>query len=210
VLEFVPESLHLARGDLRRWGRRWLRRRGLWRRCRVGLCGRAASGRAGLGGLVLDRLSIGRDALARTAKYTAQRKAVSIALLGNAARILPALAEHFKIETLAGGAYNYPSCKVPVFSATLMPGLIRSQERAKRITGSQFMKDIHAHIEKAGGSVKILAPAKEVDEEPKGKNKRMALEAAKGPKPKAAKPKAEAAEGEEPKAEASKGEPKAE
>jgi len=71
-------------------------------------------------------------------------------------------------------------------------------------------KSAIAAVEKAGGSVKILAPAKEVDEEPKGKNKRMALEAAKGPKPKAAKPKAEAAEGEEPKAEVPKGEPKAE
>ena len=36
------------------------------------------------------------DALARVAKYTAEKKAVSIALLGNAARIVPALAEHFK------------------------------------------------------------------------------------------------------------------
>jgi len=62
-------------------------------------------------------------------------------------------------------------------------------------------KSAVAAVEKAGGSVKILAPAKEVDAEPKGKNKRMALEAAKGPKPKAAKPKAEAAEGEEPKVE---------
>jgi large subunit ribosomal protein L15 len=67
-------------------------------------------------------------------------------------------------------------------------------------------KSAVAAVEKAGGSVKILAPAKEVDSEPKGKNKRMALEAAKGPKPKAAKPKAEAAEGEEPKAEAPKAE----
>jgi large subunit ribosomal protein L15 len=33
-------------------------------------------------------------------------------------------------------------------------------------------------IEKAGGSVKILAPARQVDQVPKGKNKRMALEAA--------------------------------
>jgi hypothetical protein len=31
--------------------------------------------------------------------------------------ILPwAIAEHFKIETLADGAYNYPSCAVPVFA----------------------------------------------------------------------------------------------
>jgi len=57
-------------------------------------------------------------------------------------------------------------------------------------------------IEKAGSSVKILAPKKEVDEEPRGKNKRMALEAAKGgSKPKAGKPKAETAEAEAPKAE---------
>ena len=45
---------------------------------------------------------------------------------------------------------DYASGKVPVFSATLMPGLIRSQERAKRINNSQFMKDIRAEIEKRG------------------------------------------------------------
>ena len=46
--------------------------------------------------------------------------------------------------------------------------------------------------------MKILAPAKEEDAEPRGKNKRMALEAAKGgDKPKGGKPKAEAAEGGE-------------
>ena len=39
-------------------------------------------------------------------------------------------------------------------------------------------------VEKAGGSVKILAPKKEADEEPRGKNKRMAIEAAKPPKAK--------------------------
>ncbi len=39
------------------------------------------------------------DALARIAKYTAEGKAVSIALLGNAARILPALAERCKEGT---------------------------------------------------------------------------------------------------------------
>jgi large subunit ribosomal protein L15 len=56
-------------------------------------------------------------------------------------------------------------------------------------------------IEKAGGSVKILAPKREEDAEPRGKNKRMALEAAKGGdkggKPKGGKPKAEAAESAE-------------
>jgi urocanate hydratase len=44
------------------------------------------------------------DALARIARYTAEKKAVSIALLGNAARIVPALAEHFK----NGGDGNTP------------------------------------------------------------------------------------------------------
>ncbi|MDO8286680.1 MAG: urocanate hydratase [Rhodoferax sp.] len=39
------------------------------------------------------------DALARIAKYTAEKKAVSIALLGNAARILPALVERCKAGT---------------------------------------------------------------------------------------------------------------
>jgi TRAP-type C4-dicarboxylate transport system substrate-binding protein len=45
---------------------------------------------------------------------------------------------------------DYASGKVRVFSATLMPGLIRSQDRAKRINDSQFMKDIRAEIEKRG------------------------------------------------------------
>ncbi len=45
---------------------------------------------------------------------------------------------------------DYASGKVPAFSATLMPGLIRSQARAKRINHSQFMKDIRAEIEKHG------------------------------------------------------------
>ena len=45
---------------------------------------------------------------------------------------------------------DYASGKVPAFSATLMPGLIRSQDRAKRINDSQFMKDVRAEIEKHG------------------------------------------------------------
>jgi len=45
---------------------------------------------------------------------------------------------------------DYASGKVPVFSATLMPGLIRSQDRAKRVNDSKFMKDIRAEIEKHG------------------------------------------------------------
>jgi hypothetical protein len=58
-------------------------------------------------------------------------------------------------------------------------------------------KSAVAAVEKAGGTVKVLAPAKEPDAEPKGKNKRRALEAAKGgdkggDKPKGGKPKADA------------------
>ena len=45
---------------------------------------------------------------------------------------------------------DYASGKVQAFSATLMPGLIRSQDRAKRVNNSQFMKDIRAEIEKHG------------------------------------------------------------
>jgi len=45
---------------------------------------------------------------------------------------------------------DYASGKVPAFSATLMPGLIRSQDRAKRINDSEFMKDVRAEIEKHG------------------------------------------------------------
>ncbi len=45
---------------------------------------------------------------------------------------------------------DYASGKAPVFSATLMPGLIRSQDRAKRINASPFMKEIRAEIEKRG------------------------------------------------------------
>ena len=45
---------------------------------------------------------------------------------------------------------DYASGQVRAFSATLMPGLVRSYDRAKRINESQFMKDVRAHIEKAG------------------------------------------------------------
>ncbi len=48
---------------------------------------------------------------------------------------------------------DYASGKVRTFSATLMPGLIRSQDRAKRVNNSQFMKDIRAEIEKHGAIV---------------------------------------------------------
>jgi large subunit ribosomal protein L15 len=109
--------------------------------------------------------------------------------------------------------------KNPVDAAAMVKaGLMRRAKGGVKLLGDgelkskvefavfRASKSAIAAVEKAGGSVKILVPAKEVDAEPKGKNKRMALEAAKGPKPKAAKPKAEAAEGEEPKAEAPKAE----
>ena len=45
----------------------------------------------------------------------------------------------------------------PAFGATLMPGLIRSQDRAKRINSSTFMKQMRAEIEKHG--VMVLSDA---------------------------------------------------
>jgi TRAP-type transport system periplasmic protein len=45
---------------------------------------------------------------------------------------------------------DYASGKVRAFGATLMPGLVRSHDRAARLNNSQFMKDIKAQIEKAG------------------------------------------------------------
>jgi large subunit ribosomal protein L15 len=50
-------------------------------------------------------------------------------------------------------------------------------------------KSAIAAVEKAGGSVEILAAPKEEPTEPKGKNKRMALEAAKGGDKSGGKPK---------------------
>ena len=45
---------------------------------------------------------------------------------------------------------DYASGKERAFGATLMPGLVRSHDRAARINDSKFMKDIRAKIEKAG------------------------------------------------------------
>src|SRR5213593_2979827 len=45
---------------------------------------------------------------------------------------------------------DYASGKVRAFGATLMPGLVRSHERAQRLNNSPFMKEIKAHIDKAG------------------------------------------------------------
>ncbi len=52
---------------------------------------------------------------------------------------------------------DYASGKVRAFGATLMPGLVRSHERAARLGKSKFMTDIKAQIEKAG--VVVLADA---------------------------------------------------
>src|SRR5213083_3448745 len=45
---------------------------------------------------------------------------------------------------------DYASGKIRAFGATLMPGLVRSHERAARMSDSKFMKDIKAKIEKGG------------------------------------------------------------
>src|SRR5438270_4798265 len=52
---------------------------------------------------------------------------------------------------------DYASGKVRAFGVTLMPGLVRSHERAQRVNNSPFMKDIKAQIDKAG--VVVLADA---------------------------------------------------
>jgi large subunit ribosomal protein L15 len=109
--------------------------------------------------------------------------------------------------------------KAPINAEAMVKGglMRRTKGGVKLLGGSEFKAkvDIAVYgasksaieaIEKAGGTVKILAPKKEVDEEPRGKNKRMALEAANGGnkggnKPKGGKPKAEAAEADAPKAE---------
>src|SRR5712664_3713376 len=52
---------------------------------------------------------------------------------------------------------DYASGKQRAFGATLMPGLVRSHERAQRVNTSAFMKDIKAQIDKAG--VVVLADA---------------------------------------------------
>jgi TRAP-type transport system periplasmic protein len=52
---------------------------------------------------------------------------------------------------------DYASGKIGAFSATLMPALVRNHERAARLNGSPFMKEIKAKIDKAG--VVVLADA---------------------------------------------------
>ena len=104
--------------------------------------------------------------------------------------------------------------KAPVDAAAMVKaGLMRREKGGVKLLGEgelkskiefsvwRASKSAVAAVEKAGGTVKILAPAKEEDAEPKGKNKRIALGVTKGgDKPKGGKPKAET-EGEAPKAE---------
>src|SRR6478752_10768299 len=52
---------------------------------------------------------------------------------------------------------DYASGKQRAFGATLMPGLVRSHERAQRMASSPFMKDIRAKIDQAG--VVVLSDA---------------------------------------------------
>ena len=52
---------------------------------------------------------------------------------------------------------DYASGFHPQFGATLMPGLVKSHEHARRINDSAFMKEIKAIVEQAG--VKVLADA---------------------------------------------------
>src|SRR5471030_3265792 len=108
--------------------------------------------------------------------------------------------------------------KAPVdIAAMVKGGLMRRANGGVKLLGGGELKskvDIAVYgasksavaaVEKAGGTVKILALVKEADAEPRGKNKRMALDAAKGGnKPKGGKGKAEDAEA--PKAEAPKAE----
>ncbi len=48
---------------------------------------------------------------------------------------------------------DYASGRVPQFSATLMPGLVRNHERAKRLNTSPFMMEIKRLVEESGAIV---------------------------------------------------------
>jgi len=93
--------------------------------------------------------------------------------------------------------------KAPVDAAVMVKaGLMRREKGGVKLLGEgelkskvefsvwRASKSAVAAVEKVGGTVKILAPPKEENAEPKGKNKRMALQAAKGgDKPKGGKSK---------------------
>ena len=94
--------------------------------------------------------------------------------------------------------------KAPVDVAAMIKGglMWRAKGGVKLLGGGELKSKVNfvvygatksatEAVEKAGGSIKIVKPKVEVDDEPRGKNKRMALEAA---KPKKAKPEAKAEE----------------
>ncbi len=54
---------------------------------------------------------------------------------------------------MAAFPLDYASGRVPQFSATLMPGLVRNYDHAQRLNQSDFMKDIKALVEKQGAVV---------------------------------------------------------
>ncbi len=58
---------------------------------------------------------------------------------------------------IAAFPLDYASGRVPQFSATLMPGLVRNHDRAERMNDSPFMADIKAIVEQNG--VVVLADA---------------------------------------------------
>src|SRR5690349_13972555 len=103
--------------------------------------------------------------------------------------------------------------KSPVDAAAMVKaGLMRREKGGVKLLGEgelkskiefsvwRASKSAIAAVEKAGGSVKILAPAKEQDAEPKGKNKRMAM-GDKGDDKSKGNPSKAKAEGETPKSE---------
>src|SRR5260370_24346932 len=52
---------------------------------------------------------------------------------------------------------DYASGKVRAFGATLMPGMVRNHERARRLNASPFMQDVRDRIQKA--NVMVLSDA---------------------------------------------------
>ena len=88
------------------------------------------------------------DALARIDKYTAAKKAVSIALLGNAARIVPALAEHFK-----SGAPNRPALVTDQTSAhDLIHGYLPAGWSVDEWQAAQADSSRHAELKAAAAT----------------------------------------------------------
>jgi urocanate hydratase len=88
------------------------------------------------------------DALARIARYTAENRAVSIALLGNAARILPALAEHFK-----NGGANRPALVTDQTSAhDLIHGYLPAGWSVDQWQAAQADSSRHAELKAAAAT----------------------------------------------------------